>query len=86
VDAIWFGPNEAYPKVLASQYPHLDHQEPPYKGTGWVPYPIPEDVLLNTQMHLTQDQVKALLPILQYFAEHGDLPDDVSYRRPEESK
>jgi len=42
-------------------------------GTGWVTYPIPADVQLTTRMHLTQDQVQDLLPILQYFAEHGVL-------------
>ena len=30
----------------------------------------------NTRMHLTQSQVRALLPALTYFAEHGVLPDE----------
>ena len=29
----------------------------------------------NQRMHLTQDQVKSLLPILQTFAETGELPE-----------
>lgn len=29
-----------------------------------------------TRMHLTQSQVRALLPALQHFVEHGDLPVD----------
>jgi hypothetical protein len=45
-------------------------------GTGWVPFDIPDDVLLTTRMHVTQDQVKALLPILTYFAETGDYVRD----------
>ena len=28
------------------------------------------------RMHLTQSHVRALLPLLQYFAEHGVLPED----------
>lgn len=28
----------------------------------------------SERMHLTQDQVKALLPALQHFAEHGEMP------------
>ncbi|AJD92041.1 hypothetical protein JMA_27240 [Jeotgalibacillus malaysiensis] len=44
-------------------------------GTGWVPYHIPEDVSLNTRMHLTREQVEEILPILQSFVETGDLPD-----------
>lgn len=66
-DAIWFGVNYADPKIMASQTKE--------GGTGWVAYDIPKDVLLTTRMHLTQDQVKELLPILQTFAETGELPD-----------
>lgn len=29
----------------------------------------------NNRMHLTQSQVRELLPALAYFAEHGSLPD-----------
>jgi len=43
---------------------------------GWVPFPIDDRVLLNSRMHLTQDMVKELLPVLQYFAEHGVLPSE----------
>lgn len=28
----------------------------------------------SARMHLSQKQVKDLLPLLQYFAEHGELP------------
>ncbi|WP_078598613.1 hypothetical protein [Evansella clarkii] len=66
-DAIWFGINDAEPKIMASQTKE--------GGTGWVTYDIPKDVLLTTRMHLTQEQVRELLPILQVFAETGELPD-----------
>lgn len=42
-------------------------------GEGWTEYHIPSDVLLTTRMHLDQEHVKALLPMLQNFAEHGVL-------------
>ena len=58
-DAIWFGVDYANPQIMGAN--------------GWENYPIPEDVLLSTRMHLTQEQVKKLLPILQTFAETGDL-------------
>jgi hypothetical protein len=58
--AIWFGTNEAKPQVLV-------------QGKGWQPVEFPEDTLFNTRMHLTQKQVKELLPYLQHFAEHGTL-------------
>ena len=64
-EKIWFGINDAEPKIMASKTFQ--------GGTGWVPYPIPEDVLLNTRMHLTRDQVRELLPILINFVETGDI-------------
>lgn len=66
-NAIWFGIDDASPQIMASKT-----QE---GGTGWVPFKIPEDVLLTTRMHLTQDHVKELLPILTIFAETGELPE-----------
>ena len=58
--AIWFGPDEADPRICVM-------------GEGWKPVPFPEDTLFTTRMHLTQDQVKELLPYLQKFAETGEL-------------
>lgn len=66
-DAIWFGIADANPQIMASKTKE--------GGTGWVDYEIPKDVLLSTRMHLSQEQVKELLPILQHFADTGDLPD-----------
>lgn len=66
-DAIWFGIADADPQIMASKTKE--------GGTGWVPFEIPKDVLLTTRMHLSQEAVKELLPILQHFAETGDLPD-----------
>lgn len=66
-DAIWLGVDDANPQIMASKVVA--------GGTGWIPYEIPKDVLLTTRMHLTQDQVKTLLPILTAFAETGELPE-----------
>lgn len=66
-DAIWFGLDSASPSIMASKTEK--------GGTGWVSYPIPDDVSLNTRMHLTREQVKEILPILQAFVETGELPD-----------
>jgi hypothetical protein len=65
-DAIWIGVDDANPQIMASKVIE--------GGTGWVKYPIPKDVSLNTRMHLSQAQVKELLPILKVFAETGELP------------
>lgn len=70
-DAIWFGPNDADPKIMAAHA--AAHGIDPGDGTGWVPFPMPRDVLLTTRMHLTRDDVAALLPLLQNFVETGEL-------------
>lgn len=66
-NAIWIGVNDANPQIMAS--------DTELGGTGWVKYHIPEEVSLTTRMHLTQEQVKELLPILQAFADTGELPE-----------
>ncbi len=64
-DAIWFGVEYADPKIMASKTPE--------GGTGWVSYNIPDDVMFTTRMHLSREQVRKLLPILQRFADNGEL-------------
>lgn len=68
---IWLGINNAEPQIMASQAKKFGLI--PTKNTGWVPFPIHEDVLLSTRMHLNIDQVKALLPLLQRFVETGEI-------------
>jgi hypothetical protein len=64
---IWFGANEI----------GLKRFEP---GKGWSDVPLENDGpgginhTANTRMHLSQTMVRALLPVLQYFAETGRLP------------
>ena len=41
--------------------------------TGWIPYPIPEEVLLCTRMHLSREQVAELMPVLQKFVDTGEI-------------
>lgn len=64
---IWFGVDDPRPQVLASTV--IDG------GTGWVEWPLPDGAIIHSRMHLTQSQVKALLPALQHFVETGLLPD-----------
>lgn len=72
-DAIWFGCDDANPQIMARQA--AAHGVVTDETCGWVPYPVPDCVSLNTRMHLTRDQVSELLPILQHFAETGELPE-----------
>jgi hypothetical protein len=71
-DAIWFGVNDADPKIMAVDAKRLGI--PTAQNVGWIPFHIPEEVLLSTRMHLTRDQVEEILPILQHFVDTGELP------------
>jgi hypothetical protein len=64
-NAIWLGVDDPKPQIMASKVME--------GGTGWVNYPIPEDVNIYARMHLTQGQVKKLLPYLIKFAETGEI-------------
>lgn len=71
--AIWLGVDDAMPQVLARDAGLLGVQTS--ERNGWVPFPIPSEVLMSTRMHLTQEQVAALLPALTHFVETGELPE-----------
>jgi hypothetical protein len=62
---IWLGVDDPNPQILA--------RDTPQGGNGWVPFHIPKEVSLTTRMHLSQEQVAALLPLLQRFVETGEL-------------
>ena len=70
-EKIWFGVNDADPKIMVSKA--KEHGLEPQGENGWMTYPVPEDVLLNTRMHLNREQVSELLPYLKRFAETGYL-------------
>lgn len=75
LDCIWFGIDNANPQIMARHAIRLGlkPEEGGEKDNGWVPYSIPEEVSLNTRMHLSREQVKALLPILKKFVKTGEL-------------
>lgn len=60
---IWLGINTPECKVLVP-------------GHGWQDVTIPEDALHSGRMHLSQRNVRELLPHLQFFAEAGWLPNE----------
>jgi hypothetical protein len=57
--AIWLGCDDPEPRILVP-------------NEGWQPVVIP-GLVTNTRMHLTQDQVRELLPFLTRFAETGEI-------------
>jgi hypothetical protein len=70
-DAIWLGLDDADPQIMVSDAIRLGIETT--ESNGWCKYPIPKEVLLSTRMHLTQEMVAELLPILQKFVKTGDL-------------
>lgn len=70
-DRIWFGVNDGNPMIMASQAKQYGID--PVDGAGWVKFPIPDDVLISTRMHLNREQVSELIPYLQSFIETGTL-------------
>ena len=70
---LWLGVDNANPLIMAVDARRLGMPTDQY--VGWVPYPVPKEVLMHTRMHLNQKQVKELLPLLKHFAKHGQLPD-----------
>lgn len=70
-NAIWLGLDKPKAKVLSSKAKALGIKTE--VNQGWVDYPLPDEVLLVTHMHLSRHQVKALLPLLKRFADTGNL-------------
>ena len=68
---IWLGTNDADAKIMAKEA--LKHGIKTTEEVGWIKFPIPSEVLLNTRMHLNRSQVKELLPYLTRFAETGSI-------------
>lgn len=80
-NAIWIGINDPDLKIMARDAlaigrDDLLKEEGPERLNGWVDYPVPDQVHATTRMHLNQEQVAALLPLLHFFVEHGFLPHE----------
>jgi hypothetical protein len=59
--------------MSCSVYVNLKDSESTHEG--WCKYPIPDKSLIASRMHINQVQAKALAELLNYFAEHGTLPN-----------
>lgn len=73
---IWIGVDDPNPRIMCSDARKLglrDMKEDPEENVGWCPFDVPKEVLMSTRMHLTVEQVKALLPILTKFVETEEL-------------
>jgi hypothetical protein len=68
--AIWLGVEDPDPKIMIRDAFALGLT--PNTGNGWMPYPMPAQVLCNTRMHLNRRQVHALIGHLKTWLETGD--------------
>ena len=61
-DAIWFGVDDTKFTIFEDE-----------KMGKYITTKLPDNFSVNTRMHLTQEQVKELLPTLQKFVDTGEL-------------
>lgn len=62
-EAIWFGVDDPDPEILLP-------------NKGWVKYPVLEDVLFKSRMHLSIKQAAQLVRILNKFLETGSVGEE----------
>lgn len=67
--AVWLGCDNADPKIMARDAAANGIKTD--QTTGWVPYPISEDVQFTTRMHLDREQVASLIVHLQSWLKRG---------------
>ena len=70
---LWIGVEDAEPQVLKSQAEELGLTLPPGEVSGWIPYPIPPEVMLTTRMHVNREQAAWLVKCLNAWLETGSL-------------
>jgi hypothetical protein len=70
-DCIWLGVTDVKPEIMVSDARRLGITES--NANGWMPYEIPREVMLSSRMHLSREDVKKLLPLLQKFVDTGEL-------------
>ena len=69
--AIWLGIEDPEPRIMAVDAKKLGI--PTNETRGWIPFNIPEEVLVTTQMHISQKQAKDLIKVLQNFVDKGTI-------------
>lgn len=68
---IWLGIDDGEPIIMKSQARAIGLELPPGEVSGWMPYPIPKEVLIHTRMHLNRQQVGELIGRLNQWLQTG---------------
>ena len=79
-NAVWFGITDPNPQIMASQA--AEHGIETEETSGWVDYPIPKNVNIWTEMHLTDNQLSDIIPYLIGFVETGRISKSDSWTPP----
>lgn len=66
---VWLGINDASPLVMAKDAAKVGVET--NETVGWVPYPVPDEVLLHTRMHLSREQAETVRDALTNWLEKG---------------
>lgn len=71
-DRLWLGIDDPKPQIMASDARALGY---PTRGVqqGWVTFDLPNEVLMQTRMHLDKEQVRGLITRLQHWVDTGEL-------------
>jgi hypothetical protein len=70
---LWIGVEDAEPQIMKSKAEELGLPLPLGEVSGWMPYPVPPEVMLNTRMHLNREQVAWLAKCLNHWLQTGSL-------------
>jgi len=73
-DALWIGIDDPKPQIMARDA--AAHGITTLETSGFIPYPLPREVVLTTRMHLNRAQVEALKARLELWLETGRLETD----------
>jgi hypothetical protein len=72
---VWLGVDDPEPVIMKTIARALGMQLPPGEVSGWMPYPIPEEVQFTTRMHLDRQQVIGLIQRLDCWLRTGSFAD-----------
>lgn len=73
VQQIWIGIDDADPKIMASDANRLEIPNLTGETRGWIPFQIPDEVLLSTRMLLDREQARHIGMMLLNYAKTGKL-------------
>lgn len=71
---LWLGVTDSAPRIMKSDARRLGIPlEPGVEVSGWMDYPLPDEVLISSRMHIGEGEVKGLIEQLQHWLRTGNL-------------